>query len=583
MEFRHRSSPLFPWILIGWIGLAAGGVAAAQPQAPKEPFASLVRTDERLQPREALAPLADARGRLSADMEGAWNRFLLDHGEWSAYVDARNGRVESAEGPGIPWTSGAGDRRTEPNLAALEAMARKFVAANPALFGIPDRELRLSPGRSGKVSDSLWLVDFDVVRGELTVEGARIVFRVGQGNLIQLGSELLPPADAAAPPVKVSREAAYETVAKYVGGFEPTDQMLDRGSLHLLPLALRDDRFDEGFEFARGYGLATVWEISFRRDGFPATWRARVDATTGEIREFIDTNLDAQATGGVGADSSLSSEIMRQMPFTDLTGGTYTNSAGVFTYSGTPLTTTMNGQYVRVNDTCGSISLTTDPLGNLQFGTATGNNCATPGVGGAGNTRSSRTSFYHLNRGKEIVRGWLPGSSGWLNSQLTTNVNLTSTCNGFWNGSTIQLYQAIPGLCGASGEKPGFILHEFGHGVDANDGNGLDTSSSEAYADVVAALTLHNSCVAPGFRLGNCGNAGYGDPCTSCTGLRDLDWAKHSLGAAHTVANYTELKCPTGTTSGPCGREAHCEASVPTEAVWDFANRDLPSPGGGAA
>ncbi len=573
--------------LAAMAALAAAPVAAQVPRDRQGPFASLVRVDEGLQPREALVPLSDVRSALGAGVEGAWNQFLLDQGDWNASIDARNGRVESAEGTGVPWIPGAGNRlrnedlgldgKGEIDLALLEKLARKFLAEHAALFGVDGKELRLAPGRSGAASDSLWLVDFDVVRGGLAVEGARIVFRVGHGNLIQTGSELLPLPGVAAPPAKVSREAAYAALASYVGGFDPlADTFLDRGSLHLLPVAL-----PEGYEIGKGYGLATVWEISFRRQGVLGTWRGRVDATTGEIREFADTDLDASASGGVAADSAAGTETVRPVPFTDLTGGLFTNSAGLFTYSGAPLTSTLNGQFVRITDTCGAISLTTNALGNLPFGTAAGNNCTTPGVGGAGNTRSSRTSFYHVNRGKEIVRGWLPGVA-WANAQFTVSVNNTGTCNGFWNGTGITLYRAVGGSCGASGEEPGFILHEFGHGVDQNDGNGLNGTSSEAYADVTAALALHNSCVGPGFATSNaCWGGAYGDACTSCSGLRDIDWAKHVSNTPHTVANFTQTHCGGG--SGPCGKEVHCESYVPTEAVWDFANRDLPGPGGNAA
>ncbi len=47
----------------------------------------------------------------------------------------------------------------------------------------------------------------------------------------------------------------------------------------------------------------------------------------------------------------------------------------------------------------------------------------------------------------------------------------------------------------------------------------------------------------------------------------------------------TRAHCPTSSTGyvGPCNREGHCESYVPSEALWDFANRDLPSPGSGSA
>jgi len=564
-------------ILIGLIALAPSGAALAQvPLEPNSPFAALVRLDQRFEPREALVPLDDRRSSLAPGLDRAWNLLQLDHGDWTAYLDAHNGFVESAEGAGIPWVRGAGKTA---DLPGLERIARQFLADHPGLFGTDGKDLRLNTGRSGPASDSLWLIDFDVLRGDLNVEGARIVFRVGHGNLIQMGSERLPSVQTQAPPVRVTRAAAYAKLSDYVGGFDrEIDRLVDRGSLRLLPIAVRDDRFAEGFDFAQGYGLQTVWQLSFRRKGVIGTWRTRVDATTAEIVEFLNTDLDAGATGGVAADSSTGTETLRPMPFTDLGGGQSTNSAGTYTYSGTPVTSTFNGLFVGIAENCGGILVNSNPAGDLPFGATSGGNCATPGWGGGGNTRAARTSFYHVNRGKDIARGWLPGNA-WLNSQVVVSVNNHNACNGFWNGSRILLYDAVPGACGASGEEPGFILHEFGHGVDQNDGTGLDAANTEAYADVTAALTLHNSCVAPGFRPANCDS--YGDPCTACTGLRDMDWGRHASAVPHTVANYTQIHCGTG--SGPCGGEPHCEANVPTEAVWDFANRDLAGPGGNAA
>ncbi|MEP7010819.1 MAG: hypothetical protein ABJC13_10885 [Acidobacteriota bacterium] len=563
-----------PFVL-GMIGLAFSGATLAQaPLEPNSPFVALARGDQRFEPRESLVPLADRRAALSSNLDRAWNAFQLDHGDWNAYLDAHNGFVESAEGAGIPWARGVGKTA---DLPSLEGVARRFLADHPGLFGTDGKDLRLNPGRSGPASDSLTQIDFDVMRGDLAVEGARIVFRVGHGNLIQMGSERLPSALAEAPPVRVTRAQAYAKLSAYVGKFDAAvDRLVDRGSLHLLPIAVRDDRFAEGFDFARGYGLETVWQISFRRKGVIGTWRARIDATTGEIVEFLNTDLDAGATGGVAPDSGAGAEILRPMPFIDLGGGQSANSAGTYTYSGSPVSSTFNGLFVGIAETCGGILLNSNPAGDLPFGTTTDGNCATPGFGGTGNTRAARTSFYHVNRGKDIVRGWLPGNP-WLNSQVVVSVNNSGACNGFWNGSRILLYEGLAGSCGASGEEPGFILHELGHGVDQNDGAGLDTANTEAYADVIAALTLHNSCVGPGFRPANCDS--YGDPCTSCTGLRDIDWGRHASAVPHTVANYTQLRCGT-TGNGPCGGEPHCEANVPTEAVWDFANRDLPKPGG---
>ncbi len=565
-------------LLVGALGSIIASAAAAQIPDPQESsFTSLIRTDDRATPREILVPLADRRIDLSPEVTRDWGAFESnagDAGSWAAYLDARNGFVESAEGPGIRWFEG------KTTLPGLERTARSFLAAHPGLFGTDGSNLRLSQGRSGPASDALRIVDFDVVRGNLVVYGARVVFRIGHGRLIQMGSERLPSPSAVVPPVRVTRAEAQAKLSAYVGRLDPVvDRFVDRGSLFLLPVAPQDGRFAEGFQFGRGYDLVAVWQLIFRRRGEPGTWRIRIDATTGEIVSFENIDLDAAATGGVAADSSDGTEVLRPMPWTDLGTGQATTSAGTFAYPGSPVLSTFNGLFVGVAETCGGIAVSSNASGDLPFGTTTAGNCATPGFGGAGNTRAARTSFYHVNRGKEFARGWLPDNA-WLNSQLVVSVNNSGTCNGFWNGSRIQLFEGVPGSCGASGEEPGFILHEFGHGLDQNDGTGLDSATTEAYADVVAALALHNSCVAPGFRPDLCDS--YGDPCTACSGLRDLDWARHASATPHTAANYIQTHCGSGG-AGACGGEPHCEAAVPSEAIWDFANRDMPAAGGAEA
>jgi hypothetical protein len=402
---------------------------------------------------------------------------------------------------------------------------------------------------------------------------------VNHGNLIQFGTENLPPSHVPTPKAKLTRDEALAIVSDYIGGFHATDSFVDAGSLRLLPTAVEDKSSGEGFAFGRGRGLTAAWQITFRRDGEGGTWQARVDARTGEVLSLMDTNDYAQATGGA---KILGTATSVPMPFTNLSSGGFANAAGVYTFGGGALTSSLSGQYVRIVDNCGSISLSANGVGDLPFGTSTGTDCTTPGLGGAGNTHSARTQYYHVNRAKEQARGWLPTNT-WINSQLTVNVNINLTCNAFWNGSTINFYRSGGG-CGNTGEIEGVSLHEYGHGLDGNDGNGSapDKGTGETYGDWTAALATHSSCVGPGFLGGNCG--GYSNACTSCSGVRDIDWAKHVGNLAHTVNNFTRTNCPSSATyTGPCGKEGHCESYVSSEALWDFVNRDLPNPGSGTA
>ena len=564
--------------------------AVVAPPAKVGPLASLAVESERLAVRSAVEELEASRSRLAPALDAAWSAFRLEHGEWVAYLDARSGRLESAEGEGIAWIPGAGNRLGkedpgEADLSKLEAIARRFVAENAELLGLSEKDLALAAGRSGPASDALWYVDFDVARGGVPIEGARVFFRVNHGKLIQFGVENVPPAGVAVPKAVISAERAREIVAERIGGFDAgRDEILDPGSLHLLPGSVRDDRFAEGFAFGKGYGLTSVWQLTFRRAGEPGTWRARVDAASGELLSLADVNHYAQATGGVVMGAPSAPDTTKAMPWTDLSDTGFTNANGRFDFLGTPLTSTLDGQFVRIVDSCGSILAgTSGPSGNLSFGSsALGTDCTTPGFGGAGNTRSARSTFYWVNRTKEVARGWLP-QLNWLFFTLRTNVNLSRTCNAYWNGSTLNFFKSGGG-CGNSGELPGIAIHELGHGLDQNDGNGVsgEWGSGESNGDLLAALMLHTSCNGQGFTSSAC--TGYGDACTSCTGVRDMDWARHASNAPHTVANFIQPHCPASDDyRGPCGREGHCESIVLSEAVWDFVNRDLPNQGIGSA
>jgi fibronectin type 3 domain-containing protein len=553
--------------------------------------------------------LATARPIVGQALNQEWERFRVAVGEqWVADVDKRSGRITYAEGAGIPWVPGRGNdlsprsivglsRTGTVDLATLEGRARAFLPRVEGILGLEGAELKLNESRSGQQSAYVWFVDFDVVRGGMPVEGARVVFRVNNGNLIQFGTENLPAPGARLPKLEVQRAAARQALADYLGGFQPTDRWVDRGSLHLLPVNVADGAAADGYRMGAGRGLALVWEFTFRREGEVGTWRGKVDASTGEVIEFFDANEYGVVTGGTYRSDRPATEVVLPMPFANVASGVYANSAGVF--SGTTGTTSLVGQYIGITDRCGAISKAADGTGAIALGSSAGTDCTTPGTGGAGNTHAARTQYYMLNRAKEAARGWLPTNS-WVNARLTSTVNIQDTCNAYWSGSTVNFFRSGGG-CANTGELPGVSLHEYGHGMDSNDGSGSspDNGTGETYGDVTAALATHGSCIGNGF-LGTTNCGGYGNSCTGCSGVRDIDWARHSRNTPSTVANFTQTTCPQPSANnpnyiGPCGkdavarsqttkkREGHCESLVSSEAVWDLAARDLPNPNTGAA
>ena len=600
--------------------LAAGLVLAAQAGAVVQnqqsgDLHSLTFESARLTVSPDNAPLDEARASVGLDADLAFQSFVAaSGGQWVAYVDRRTGQLGYFEGSGLAWVPGRGNTLSldalasapglsdAVDLARLDAKARDFARDAAPMLGIDAASLQLNAGRSGSPSAHVWFVDYDYLLGGVPVESARVVFSVNNGNLVAVGSENLPMPGSRMPRVAVSALEARRTVETYVGGLRGDELWVDAGSFHLLPANRVDLRFDGGYEPGRGRELAGVWQFTFRRAGEVGTFRARVDVESGELLEFLDVNEYGSVTGGTYQQDRVSgstpaTERVLPMPFANYATGSYSNSAGIFT--GTSGTTTLSGQYVGISDSCGSISKAGDASGNIALGSSTGTDCTTPGSGGAGNTHASRTQYYNVTRAKEVGRGWLPSNS-WLNAKLTVNVNLNQTCNAYWNGSTLNFFRSGGG-CNNTGESPGVSLHEWGHGLDTNDGGGSspDNGTGETYGDFSAALATHASCIGNGFlQSGTCG--GYGNSCTTCSGVRDIDWAKHTRNTASTVANFTQTTCPQPSAQnpnyvGPCGkdaiaraqttkkREGHCESYVASEALWDLAARDMPSPGTGSA
>jgi hypothetical protein len=335
--------------------------------------------------------------------------------------------------------------------------------------------------------------------------------------------------------------------------------------------------------------------VAGRIDGSAGTWEALVDAGTGGLLAFEDRNQYQTSRRIVGGVYPLSNDGQPPdgveqpgypMPFADLRlpNGTtvFANSSGVAGCSAAPgpgpvpapLQTRLDGRYVRIADTCGPILETWPARSRLPYdlGFGPGTDCMVPPGHSAGDTHAARTAFYELNRIAEQARAYLPTNT-WLQAPLVANVNVNLQCGALWNGSAVTFYRG--GACRNPGEIASVASHEWGHGLDDNGADPTISNPQEATADVHSILRHNESCVGRGMLelpQGNCG--GYGDPCTSCTGVRDHDWAQHESGLPHDIA-WVQARCPTG--AAVCGRLNHCASMIVAEAVWDLHARDLPA------
>ncbi len=590
------------------------------------------------------ASLRDELRRLAGSRDGSGPRILgadapersaalydLRAGRWDTIVLAKPLVPGNGVGNELTW-SGIRAARPASDVELKRAVWSAFTAylgEFRAELGIDAKELG-EPNVSAADGDRVVHIYSPRRFDGIPVRNSYVQGVVNSGNLVLFGSRNWGAIDVATQPT-VASEDGIAAVEKHVQSSAEVAGIAGwwrEASLTIVPTTRSAS--PEEAPVGKGLHYRLAWVISPLLLGDHGAWEALVDAHTGELLQFADKNeyFTKRVVGGIypisndGLSTNGVPDGVEQpghpMPFADIAGSVppaYTNSAGLLDVPGS-FATTLSGQFVKMNDLCGPIVEEADSCTSLSLSQGSGTDCAVPVGHSAGDTHASRTGFYEVNRIIEQAKGWIPPTSvpnnpgGWLNRQLTANMNILSTCNAFWTpaGGTINFYREGPSasgsiVCRNTGEIAAVFDHEWGHGMDNNDNIPDVSVPGEAYADIAALMRLNTSCIGRGFlkSLGDgtqenqvfCG--GFGDACTSCSGVREIDWQKHVSGKPHDIDWVLSLNSeipggctepdvtpiPTGQGTGPCGWGTHCEGNIVGEAVWDFAKRDLPCNGAG--
>jgi subtilisin-like proprotein convertase family protein len=556
----------------------------------------------------------DGQGMRQRSGDAVLDRFFQDHGpDFIFYMDPRSGVLSNLVGR-VPLIPGSGDGNTvtlddvsaalgyslvELDAHAVAELTRQFIVDQSDLIGLDVSQL--GPTRAARVNDQIWHVSIPQVVDGIPVRHGRLAATLNHGNLVLLGAETWGNVDLDTQP-RITADQASAIGFLYADGRRPEDKLWQKPTLEIIPYAPPEHQVGETFAgpVGEGYGHRLVWAFGFWRQPDPQRWEVLVDAHTGEMVAFEDTNHYAteQMVGGVYPLTSTeicptnetcgTMQSAYPMPFAD-TGlpapNDYTNSAGLYDYTGGTVTTQFQGRYVRVSDNCGSINESTAD-GSLDLGGVNGDHDCTSSGASSGNTPASRACFYELNKLIELAQGWLPNNT-WLQSQLPATVNISDTCNAYYDYYSVNFFKSGGG-CRNTGEIAAVFDHEWGHGLDDNDSGGSMSTSSEAYADIASIYRLHASCVGFGFWHTydrGCGQTSDGTGFNAnesrtgthcdldCSGVRDADWDKHSDHTPDTPQNFSCVHCNSG--SGPCGRQVHCDAAPARQAAWDLVARDL--------
>ena len=501
----------------------------------------------------AATHLIATKAETAAQASDALDRMGIDAD--SARIDARGGRFETLLPSHLLMTArtAIGQSREQRAEEARVAFTR-FLDTFHQELQVDSRELgtgRITVHGDGTIIQVYMPREIDGIE----VRGSYVGGVINQGKLNLFGIHRWGDARISVKPTITAADAALVAAAHLSphSMASSAESTWSDDQLVLLPTDLGDR-----------YGHRLAWALHPRLVGELARFEVLVDAHTGELLSVQDKNHYAEAKGGVYpvTNDGVAPDGVEQpgwpMPFMQV-GSQVTDTGGNYNLTGNQ-TARFFGPFVNMADQCGTDSLTQS--GGIDWGTSGGDDCATPGFGGAGNTHASRSGFYELNRTMEMARGWLP-SNGWLQSRLTSNMNINQSCNAFWNGSTVNFYRSGNG-CANTGEIAGVFVHEWGHGMDNNDTvPTISSPSGEGIADIYTALRLNTSCIGRNFRTTPC--TGFGDPCLSCTGVRDIDYEQRQSGQPH---DYSW-------SNANCGSSVHCRGAVYSEAVWSLWKRNL--------
>jgi MYXO-CTERM domain-containing protein len=443
----------------------------------------------------------------------AWGAFLEGDGYgWQARFDERTGTPLRAWGPGIDM----GTLRTSKDV---EGALRNFFGRNAALIGVPLDQLRLKSANHVARTDT-WYVDFDRMVGDAPIWRGGVTARIKQGKLLLVGVETYPELNGVEPAKLTANNAI--TVAALAGPASMAVHTEESARLVVLP------REEDG---ALHYTL--TWEVRSRTAEPVGKWVSHVDARTGELLNvynevrFLDGILYAtHDTRTVDGNFTTSG-----MPLATLTGGTSGSSVttgldGSFSVDGAESwSTRMRGTYAVVRNEGGS---------NASY-TFTGDAAPTWSSSNADQAEIDTYVFLH------DVRAWgllYAPEIGIVSDAINGNVNLDSTCNAYYDGESVNFYQAGDG-CNNTGRIADVVYHEWGHGfhytsLEAGD---FDGSISEGIGDITAALQTLDPLIAPYFG-------------TSGAGIRELE------------TNYTYPDDITG--------EVHQDGLIFAGAVWDL-------------
>ena len=372
-----------------------------------------------------------------------WQNFLLDNSTWYVHFNEANGKPHNAFGKPI----------TVPGSNAVER-AEYFVQHHLQGFGIPTSELELIGTTENKHAEHVFFGQKyqgkNVLNAKLSVRfnsaGNVVAFSADVFNHISLESASLNASEAAS--------AAMAGISETIVNVDANSEVM------ILPIP----------EYERKRTVfKPVYEITVYTmddENIPANYLTYVDATDGSILARVNLVCHSENEPPV-SDITVTDDLSLTQPYNPETntflpnlevvqGGNtfYTDGAG--NLSGLDeISTTFNlrGLWSEVFNNGVTPSFTSTIVNGVDV----------VDWGANANSRES-SAYYHVNVIHDYMKTKFPSFTN-MDNAMTTNVDVAGSCNAFYDGSSINFYQAGAG-CNSYALVADVVYHEYAHGIN---------------------------------------------------------------------------------------------------------------------
>ncbi len=268
-------------------------------------------------------------------------------------------------------------------------------------------------------------------------------------------------------------------------------------------------------------------------------------------------------TQGTGADEC-EQELYEPMPYILVSGGgqsAYANENGFFELDTTgtvSVSTGVSGRFFNVSNNAGSDGSASATISDGGSSFVSHNESNTSEA-----ERAEVNSYIEANAVRDFILNYAPNyPTVSTQEDFQVNVGVSGTCNAFYNGTSINFYNAGGGCNNTAFSV--IVHHEYGHHMIATAGSGQG-AYGEGKSDVMSVLMTGDPQLARGFFQGDCSNGirnadnnyQYGG---SCSGIHDCGqllsgcvWDALQLLDLDTVAALSINATPlhSGTSIGP--------------------------------